>query len=186
MRRARRRLQRLSLAYKRRAARVAAHGRHRDPAPRAARPSGCPCPIRSRWCSRAAARSAPIRPACRGAGGQGDRDRLGRRHLDRRDQRRDHRRQSARAARSTKLRGFWEQRHLRAARFPDRCGGDEWREWMHMLSAGFVAMQGVPGFFTPARLAAGAGAAEERRRAELLRQRAARRDARRASSTGIC
>ncbi len=31
-------------------------------------------------------------------------------------------------------------------------GGDEWREWMHMMSAGFVAWQGVPGFFTPRAL----------------------------------
>src|SRR3546814_1358613 len=28
-------------------------------------------------------------------------------------------------------------------------GGDEWREWMHILSAGFVAGTGVPGFFRP-------------------------------------
>jgi NTE family protein len=28
-------------------------------------------------------------------------------------------------------------------------GGDEWREWVHLASAGYVAMQGVPGFFAP-------------------------------------
>ena len=51
--------------------------------------------------------------------------------------------------RVAKLRGFWETATSALPAFPFAGGSDEWREWMHMLSAGFVAMQGVPGFFTP-------------------------------------
>jgi NTE family protein len=52
------------------------------------------------------------------------------------------------AARVGKLRCFWELVTSALPALPIM-GGDEWREWMHMLSAGFVAMQGVPGFFSP-------------------------------------
>jgi NTE family protein len=51
--------------------------------------------------------------------------------------------------RVAKLRGFWEKVTAALPALPFAGGGDEWREWMHMLSAGFVAVQGVPGFFTP-------------------------------------
>lgn len=53
--------------------------------------------------------------------------------------------------RVAKLRGFWEEVTGALPAFPFG-GGDEWREWMHMMSAGFVAWQGVPGFFTPRAL----------------------------------
>ncbi len=51
--------------------------------------------------------------------------------------------------RVARLRGFWEKVTESLPTFPFGTGGDEWKEWMHMLSAGFVAAQGVPGFFTP-------------------------------------
>lgn len=50
--------------------------------------------------------------------------------------------------RVAKLRGFWEQVTGALPALP-LAGGDEWREWIHLLSAGAVAAQGVPGFFTP-------------------------------------
>jgi NTE family protein len=53
--------------------------------------------------------------------------------------------------RVAKLRGFWEEVTGALPAFPFG-GGDEWREWMHMMSAGLVAWQGVPGFFTPRAL----------------------------------
>jgi NTE family protein len=46
------------------------------------------------------------------------------------------------------LRAFWEELTASLPALPFG-GGAEWREWMHMVSAGFVALQGVPGFFTP-------------------------------------
>lgn len=51
--------------------------------------------------------------------------------------------------RVARLRGFWEEVTAALPTLPFAGGGDEWREWMHMASAGVVAMQGVPGFFTP-------------------------------------
>jgi len=54
--------------------------------------------------------------------------------------------------RVAKLRGFWEKVTAALPALPFGGGSDEWREWMHMLSAGFVAVQGVPGFFTPRML----------------------------------
>ncbi len=48
-----------------------------------------------------------------------------------------------------KLRGFWEKVTASLPALPFAGGGDEWREFVHMASAGMVAMQGVPGFFTP-------------------------------------
>jgi NTE family protein len=54
--------------------------------------------------------------------------------------------------RVAKLRGFWEKVTSALPAFPFGGGGDEWKEWMHMLSAGFVAVQGVPGFFSPRML----------------------------------
>lgn len=48
-----------------------------------------------------------------------------------------------------KLRGFWEQVTAALPALPFAGGSDEWREYMHMASAGMVALQGVPGFFTP-------------------------------------
>jgi NTE family protein len=52
------------------------------------------------------------------------------------------------AARVAKLRGFWEEITAALPALPF-AGGGEWREWVHLVSAGFVALQGVPGFFTP-------------------------------------
>lgn len=55
--------------------------------------------------------------------------------------------------RVAQLRGFWEKVTASLPAFPLMGGGgEEWKEWMHMLSAGFVAAQGVPGFFTPRML----------------------------------
>jgi NTE family protein len=51
--------------------------------------------------------------------------------------------------RVAKLRSFWEKVTASLPALPFAGGGDEWREYMHMASAGIVAMQGVPGFFTP-------------------------------------
>jgi NTE family protein len=51
-------------------------------------------------------------------------------------------------ARVAKLRGFWEEMTAALPTLPFN-GTEQWREWMHMLSAGMVAAQGVPGFFTP-------------------------------------
>ena len=51
--------------------------------------------------------------------------------------------------RVAKLRGFWEQVTAALPALPFAGGGEEWREWLHLLSAGTVAAQGVPGFFTP-------------------------------------
>src|SRR5205085_1444731 len=51
--------------------------------------------------------------------------------------------------RIAKLRGFWEQVTGALPALPFGGGSDEWREYMHMASAGMVALQGVPGFFTP-------------------------------------
>jgi NTE family protein len=53
------------------------------------------------------------------------------------------------AQRVAKLRGFWETVTASLPALPFAGGGEEWREWVHMASAGIVAMQGVPGFFTP-------------------------------------
>ncbi|MEA3012121.1 MAG: hypothetical protein QOD42_666 [Sphingomonadales bacterium] len=50
--------------------------------------------------------------------------------------------------RVARLRGFWEEMTGALPALPFT-GGEQWREWMHMLSAGFVAAQGVPGFFAP-------------------------------------
>ncbi len=50
--------------------------------------------------------------------------------------------------RVAKLRSFWETVTSALPSLP-MMGGDEWREWMHILSAGFVAGAGVPGFFRP-------------------------------------
>ena len=50
--------------------------------------------------------------------------------------------------RVAKLRGFWEEVTSALPAMP-LGGGDLWREWMHLASAGFVAWQGVPGFFGP-------------------------------------
>jgi len=52
------------------------------------------------------------------------------------------------AARRAKLRGFWEKVSSALPALP-LAGGDAWREWAHLASAGFVALQGVPGFFSP-------------------------------------
>jgi NTE family protein len=51
--------------------------------------------------------------------------------------------------RVAKLRGFWEEVTAALPALPFAGGGEEWREWVHIASAGVVAMQGVPGFFTP-------------------------------------
>jgi NTE family protein len=51
-------------------------------------------------------------------------------------------------ARRAKLRGFWEKVSSALPALP-LAGGDAWREWAHLASAGFVALQGVPGFFSP-------------------------------------
>ncbi len=48
-----------------------------------------------------------------------------------------------------RLRGFWEKVTAALPALPFAGGTDEWREWMHIASAGMVALQGVPGFFTP-------------------------------------
>lgn len=50
--------------------------------------------------------------------------------------------------RVARLRGFWEEVTSALPALP-LDGGDLWREWMHLASAGFVAWQGVPGFFGP-------------------------------------
>jgi NTE family protein len=50
--------------------------------------------------------------------------------------------------RVARLRAFWEKVTAALPSLP-LAGGDQWREWVHMLSAGFVAAQGVPGFFNP-------------------------------------
>ena len=50
--------------------------------------------------------------------------------------------------RVAKLRSFWETVTAALPSLPFE-GGDQWREWMHILSAGFVAGTGVPGFFRP-------------------------------------
>ncbi|HVQ09793.1 MAG TPA: patatin-like phospholipase family protein [Allosphingosinicella sp.] len=50
--------------------------------------------------------------------------------------------------RVARLRGFWEEMTAALPALPF-AGGGQWREWMHMASAGFVAAQGVPGFFAP-------------------------------------
>jgi NTE family protein len=52
------------------------------------------------------------------------------------------------ATRVAKLRGFWEEVTAALPSLPF-VGGGEWREWVHLASAGFVALQGVPGFFKP-------------------------------------
>jgi NTE family protein len=54
--------------------------------------------------------------------------------------------------RVARLRAFWEKVTSALPDFP-MAGGDAWREWAHLMSAGFVAMQGVPGFFSPRALA---------------------------------
>jgi NTE family protein len=48
-----------------------------------------------------------------------------------------------------KLRAFWEKVTSALPALPLAGGGEQWREWVHMMSAGFVAAQGVPGFFSP-------------------------------------
>jgi NTE family protein len=50
--------------------------------------------------------------------------------------------------RAARLRGFWEEVSSALPALP-LAGTDLWQEWVHMLSAGFVAAQGVPGFFRP-------------------------------------
>ena len=52
-------------------------------------------------------------------------------------------------ARVAKLRGFWEEVTSALPALALGGGSDQWREWMHMMSAGFVALKGVPGFFSP-------------------------------------
>jgi len=47
-----------------------------------------------------------------------------------------------------KLRDFWELVTSALPAFPFG-GTEQWREWAHLMSAGFVAVQGVPGFFSP-------------------------------------
>jgi NTE family protein len=51
--------------------------------------------------------------------------------------------------RVAQLRGFWEKVTAALPALPFAGGSEEWREFVHMASAGFVALQGVPGFFTP-------------------------------------
>ena len=51
--------------------------------------------------------------------------------------------------RVVRLRGFWEEVTASLPALPFAGGGDEWREFMHIASAGMVALQGVPGFFAP-------------------------------------
>jgi NTE family protein len=51
--------------------------------------------------------------------------------------------------RVAQLRGFWVKVTAALPALPFAGGGEEWREFVHMASAGFVALQGVPGFFTP-------------------------------------
>ena len=46
------------------------------------------------------------------------------------------------------LRTFWDRATASLPSFPI-WGGDLGREWLHEMSAGFVAMFGVPGFFSP-------------------------------------
>ena len=53
--------------------------------------------------------------------------------------------------RVAKLRAFWDKASSALPAFP-MAGGDAWREWAHLASAGFVALQGVPGFFSPRAL----------------------------------
>ena len=50
--------------------------------------------------------------------------------------------------RVARLRGFWEEVTSALPALP-LDGPEQWREWVHLLSAGFVAGQGVPGFFRP-------------------------------------
>jgi len=50
--------------------------------------------------------------------------------------------------RIARLRGFWEGVTSALPAFPFS-GGDHWREWAHLMSAGYVALDGVPGFFRP-------------------------------------
>jgi NTE family protein len=53
--------------------------------------------------------------------------------------------------RVARLRAFWDKVTSALPDFPI-AGGEIWREWAHLMSAGFVAMQGVPGFFSPRAL----------------------------------
>lgn len=50
--------------------------------------------------------------------------------------------------RVAKLRAFWERV---SGGLPDipLFGGDTWREWVHLLSANYIAGVGAPGFFSP-------------------------------------
>lgn len=50
--------------------------------------------------------------------------------------------------RVAKLRSFWQVVTSALPSLP-LVGGDDWREWVHIMSAGFVAGAGVPGFFRP-------------------------------------
>jgi NTE family protein len=50
--------------------------------------------------------------------------------------------------RLARLRAFWEEVTSALPALP-LAGGEEWRELVHVLSAGYVAAQGVPGFFSP-------------------------------------
>ncbi len=72
--------------------------------------------------------------------------------------------------RVAKLRGFWEKVTASLPALPFAGGGEEWREWVHMASAGFVALQGVPGFFSPRAAAPRLRAGEKPGGDELLRQ----------------
>ncbi|HST35025.1 MAG TPA: patatin-like phospholipase family protein [Allosphingosinicella sp.] len=55
------------------------------------------------------------------------------------------------AERVAKLRGFWERVTSALPALP-LGGSEQWREWTHLMSAGIVALQGVPGFFSPRAL----------------------------------
>jgi NTE family protein len=51
--------------------------------------------------------------------------------------------------RVARLRGFWEKVSSALPDLLPAAGGEIWREWAHLASAGYVAIQGVPGFFAP-------------------------------------
>ncbi|HYZ48274.1 MAG TPA: patatin-like phospholipase family protein, partial [Sphingomonas sp.] len=51
--------------------------------------------------------------------------------------------------RSKRLSAFWERVSSWMPSFPMPTDHDKWREYLHEISAGFVAMVGVPGFFGP-------------------------------------
>jgi NTE family protein len=53
------------------------------------------------------------------------------------------------AERAAKLRSFWNRATSALPSLPLFGGGDLWREAVHVMSAGYVAAAGVPGFFHP-------------------------------------